>query len=108
MPDSGGPTPITGRPKIDIGGPADRSLLGAILLLGARQLVDVWLSVLTLAGIFVLMIVLVAASLSSRYHWPPQIYSVISIAGLVLSFIGLVGARVVWLVAHSRARALDE
>lgn len=107
MADSDAPAPIARRPKIDIGGPAERSLRVAILLLGARQLVDIWLSVLTLAGIFVLMLVLVAASLSNRYHWPPELYTIIATIGLLVTFCGLVGSGLLWLWADRRIRADD-
>ncbi|HLJ82334.1 MAG TPA: hypothetical protein VKT52_12655 [Ktedonobacterales bacterium] len=107
MADHDGPEPIPRRRKTDFRPQIELPLRSAILLLGARQLVDIWLSVITVGGNFLLMLVLVFASLSSRYHWPAGLYTVVALIGLLLSFTGLLGSGVLWRWADRRARTFD-
>ena len=83
---------------------AGAGLAPAMLQLGARQLVDIWLSFFALGGITVLMLVLWLASLRTLWQIPALFYEVLSTLGFFAVAGGLVAGIVMWRRAKTQVR----
>ncbi|MDB5057287.1 MAG: hypothetical protein JWO59_759 [Chloroflexi bacterium] len=83
-------------------------LTAAVLMLGARQLADIWLSLFVLLQGSLLSLIFVLATLRVVWQVPTPVYAVIAITGLLLCVLGLVGGIVLWRRAEDHVRTHGE